>query len=555
MDGWNDMVVINSSVSELNRILKKTLSIEKYFDICFRYGIDVEGDNTGLTFEITSDRVEIASKYSLASVLGALLGIKVHRADGISSKRMAARITETDRPFVNLLKVDLFTPVGEDLNDLIILQDKFDATIGRRRASAAIGMFDFNKIKFPITYTNTNSSKVKFVPLGCDNPKIYTEIMSDTEQGRSYGHLVGKEAVVWKQADGSIFAMPPVINADHASVTKGTRSMFLDITGKDRWTVNSLTKALMFNMQFIGKVSLVKPIYSTKSIDTQISLKSPTFWLNEENILKLLGVRMSLKDAASILEAMDYTVQSGAGNLAVTPPFYRQDVIHQVDIIDDLLRYYGVDMIKPGPLPAHTFGSKLPGSNLIDNMRDILIGFGYQELDLNVLTNKKYQIYKTGIKVSAPVELVGIKSGEIDMARANLIPELLRFVSNNSRKKFPQDLFDIGFVMKKNKSDVVFKNELHLCIASCYTDSNLSDVRVVIERLLSDSFGKHQVTIRKDQSVDGFREMFISERFGAVYYGDVKVGVIGEIHPRVLNAFGIEVPISAAEIWLDAFGL
>ena len=550
------MVMINTTINEMNGLIRKKLARKDYEDLCFRYGIDIEGDEDYLNFELTSDRIELASKFSLAWLLGQLIGVKVHRTETVSTKKLPVEIKNAHRPFVNLLHVKLTEPLGDKVKELLVLQDKFDKTVGRNRHSAAIGIFDFSRIKFPIVYKEDNPAKISFTPLGSASPKSYNEIITDTEKGRMYKNLLKEGPVVWKQADEKIFALPPIINADFSSVIDTTKSLLVDITGNNKDAVNSLTKALIFNLQFLGEVTVIKPTYSDKKNDPNLDFKQNKFFLDNTNISNILGENnVSLKEAFRILKAMDYEVIEEKSGLMILPPFYRQDVIHQVDIIDDILRFYGVQNIKPIESNSYTLGSKLYGSESIENIRSLMIGFGYQELDLNVLTNEGCQFKKTGIPAENYAALIGQKSGDITMARANLLPELLRTISNNLHKKFPQSLFDIGFVLKKSSADVMFSNELRLCIGYCGLTSNLSDILVILRKLFKDTFGDEKLSIQSDGKSDGFEKMFIKGRGGLMYFGNKKIGVIGEVHPRVLNEFGIELPTSVAEIYLEQLSL
>ena len=545
------MVMINTTIDEMNSILRKKLNRSDYEEMCFRYGVDLEGNGEYLNFEVTSDRIEIISPRSLAFLLGGLIGVRVHRNEGVTSKKMDVRVTKTSRRFVNVLLVKLDTSVGVRLSELMSMQDKFDKTVGRNRRAAAIGMFDYDKISFPLAYREAKKGDVKFVPLGHTTLKTYEEILSDTEQGRYYGGLLSGKPIVWAQKDGDIVALPPVINADKFSVTSSTKKLFVDITGDNRFAVNSMTKALIFNLQFLGEVSVIKAKYSEKAIDPMFVSRENRFHLDEDSVSRLLGIRLPLKKVSEILSRLDYRAELSGKDLLVTPPFYRQDVIHQVDVIDDILRYYGAENIPSSVPRAYGSGAAARGTEVINSMRDVLIGLGYQELDLNVLTNEKYQSSMSGITLGKYAQLTGIKSGEISMARSNLSPEMLRFVSHNLNKKFPQKLFDIGFVLEKTDVDVIFGNKLRLCILNCGQDANLSDVRVTLDAVFRGCISKDRLSVKEDDDMLGFNDTFIKGRAGAVYLGDAKIGVTGEVHPRVLNNFGIELPVSMAEIRLD----
>ncbi len=474
------MVVINSSIDEMNGLLGAKLTLKDYQDISFKYGLDLESDGEYLNFELTSDRTELISKYALAFLLAQFFGSNVKRHDKLSlTKDKNIIIKKTDRTFVNILRVKLGKPIGNALKDLIGIEEKLDFVVGRKRASAAIGMFDVSKIKFPITYSEVDKSDVNFVPLGKTETQNYKEIINGTEQGRTYSSLVGTKAVVWLDSKGRIFAMPPIINADFSSITEDTKEILLDITGPSRSAVNTLTKSLIFNLQFFGEVTVIQPSQASGSIDTKLSFEQANFSLDTDYVKRTLGIDVRIADLVKVLKSADYKVSISNKNLVVTPKFYRQDVIHQVDILDDILRFLGVDKLSTPPIRTYTAGKKLDGTHAQDDIRDTLIGLGYEEMDLNVLTNKSTQLEKTAVKSTDYAGVIESKSGEINMVRLNLFPEMLRFISNNMHKRFPQNLFEIGTIIKAENCDVSFKNRIKLCIVSCSEVSNLSVVRLV----------------------------------------------------------------------------
>ena len=554
--GRRDMVMINSSIEEMNRILRKKLSRKDYDDVCFKYGIDLTGDDGYMNFELTSDRLEIVSKYALANLIADMLGFSVHRNSTISSKKLEVTVKKSERPFVNTLFVKLDKMIGGSIQELVEIQNKLDSTIGRNRKMAAIGIFDYDKLEFPITYSTRKKGDISFVPLGYNSEKRYDAVMLETKQGLEYGKLISGEPAVWTQKDGKIVSLPPVINADFCSVTNETKTLFVDITGTDRHAVNSVTNALAFNLQFFGSVEVVSPSYSSKDIDTGFSLKSEKFNLNQDNISSILGIEIPLKKVASILKAFDYEVHEDNGDsLIIVPPFYRQDIIHQVDIVDDVVRMFGINELPSSELRTYTVGSRLANYRAVENIRNLMIGSGYQELELNVLTNETIQFEKTGIPSSNYAPLIDIKSGDITMTRVNVLPEMLRFVSNNLNKRFPQNLFDIGYVVRKSDADVLFDNQLRLTIISCGKTANVSDIVTVVRRVLSDTFTDAKPSFVKDDDLDGFSKMMIKGRAGFINYNGQNIGIVGEVHPKVLNEFGLEMPASVAEIYLDRLGL
>ena len=545
------MVMLNYSLDEMNQVLGKKLKIKDYENISLQFGLDLEEGENALNFELTSDRTDIVSKYSLAQIFASQLGIKINRHNELKTENLDISVYKTEREFVKALHIVLNTKVGGNLSEILAIQERLDKNIGRNRKKSAIGFFDYQKISFPIEYREVPASKVNFIPLGYSAEKNYNEIIKDVKQANEYKNLIPKKPIVWLDNKNNIIAMPPIINADKYSINENTTELFVDITGTDKETVNAVTKILIYNFQFLGKVSVIKLKYKNKSISTNLSMSSHKFYLNEDSIKSLLGIKISKDLAEKILSKLDYRIKSVGKDLLIEPPFYRQDIMHQVDIIDDRMRSFGISNIPETAPNLYTEGDFLQNHYVLENLRETLVGFGYQEIDINTLTNEKYQFTNTFIKGEDYVSLLQLKSGDVTMASKYLFPELLRLISNNLHKKFPQKVFSLSEVPELGESDVKFKNSLKLSVVSCEKDSNITDILSIIKKLLSDSFMIKNISTRYVS--DKYSKTFISHRGYTVIADGKEIGIAGEVHPRVLNLFSIELPISVAEISIDSF--
>jgi phenylalanyl-tRNA synthetase beta chain len=545
------MVMLNYSLDEMNRIIGKKLKLEDYKRIALKFGLDLdEGENT-LNFELTSDRIDIVSKYSLAHVFATQLGIKMKKHGIIGIEKHGVLIEKTGREFVNVLHVVLDEKIGDKLSEILAIQERLDRNVGRNRKKSAIGLFDYEKISFPLRYCEVLKDKLNFIPLGHSSLKNYDEIVKDVKQASEYKNLIPKKPIVWIDNTSSIIAMPPIINADKYSVTENTRELFIDITGIDKETVNAVTKILIYNLQFLGKVSIMEAKYKSNSISTNLSLETYDFYLNEESIKSVLGTDISKEQAMKMLSAMDYDIKSLGKDIIVKPPFYRQDVMHQVDIIDDIMRSFGVDNIN-GIIPhSYTEGGFLPNHYTLQSIKELLIGFGYQEIDINALTNERYQFINSFMEGEDYASLLQLKSGEVTMVAKYAFPELLRLISNNLHKKFPQNIFSLSEVVERGNSDVDFNNRLKLSLVSCEKDVNVAGTLSIIKKVFSDCFIIDNISTKYLGSK--YDKTFIKGRAYSILSNEKEVGFAGEVHPRVLNSFGIELPISLAEIYVDGF--
>ncbi len=248
------------------------------------------------------------------------------------------------------------------LSDSIIrgimhLQDKLDRTYGRNRQKTSIGIYNFDLIKPPIEYTAVKPSEVSFVPLGFTEKMGLDEILERHPKGVEYGYIVKKNPLypMLFDAEGKVLSFPPIINSnDLGKITEESRNLLIEVTGTLHKTVlntlNLVTSALIDRK---GKAYAAKINYPENSEYPQQKIVTPDFSsrcmpLNVAETNKLLGLKLTAKEISELLLTAGLGVESTSANIVqVLIPFYRVDVMHQVDIIEDVAIAYGYNNIEP----------------------------------------------------------------------------------------------------------------------------------------------------------------------------------------------------------------
>ena len=109
-----------------------------------------------------------------------------------------------------------------------------------------------------------------------------------------------------------------------------------------------------------------------------------------EETNKLLGLKLSAAEIADLLGTAGLGVEKITDkHLTVLVPCYRIDVMHQVDLIEDVAIAYGYNNIKPLWRELPTTGKAKPDQQLINTARDLMVGLGYQEVLNTTLTNQE----------------------------------------------------------------------------------------------------------------------------------------------------------------------
>ncbi|MFQ5887688.1 MAG: phenylalanine--tRNA ligase subunit beta, partial [Candidatus Hydrothermarchaeales archaeon] len=266
--------------------------------------------------------------------------------------------------------------------------------------------------------------------------------------------------------------------------------------------------------------------------------------LTVDYVNKMLGLKLTAKEITTCLEKMGFGVEDGE-DLEILIPCYRADILHEIDIVEDVAIGYGYQNFRPELPKIVTTGEKHPIEKYCEKVRDVMIGYGFTEVMTLMLTTEESNFSN----INASGEAVKIKnpiSEEHTIIRTNLLSSLLEFLKLNKHKELPQKVFEVGdIVMLDKDAETGARDVRKLCACSTHSKASFTEIKSIVEGFL------------RDMAVDGYRikkgqdKSFISGRCGSIDIDDKKIGVFGEVHPEVITNFELEYPIIAFEIDLN----
>jgi phenylalanyl-tRNA synthetase beta chain len=494
--------------------------------------IELEPDRPDL-FSIFGFSRAIRSYINAASCLHKIIEREIPYS-GIMVEIVQAKI----RPFIACAVVKNVNLNYNTIKDLMNFQEMLHVTVGRDRKKVAIGIHDLDRIVPPILYTEV-SPKLKMIPLGLQEELSLEEILKKHEKGIKYAHLVGDQLCPVYIDKIGIFSFPPIINSSRTKVTTDTKNLFIELTGTDKRSVEQTLNIILADFIDIGGI-----IESVQIRNNSLTIISPNLCprrmtIDLKSINDLLGLNLQIDTVVSLLQKMMYEVEMVSNNeFKVLVPPYRVDVLHKVDIVEDIAIAYGYDNLKPELPNIATIGKEAEMERREARIREVLIGLGFQEVLTFTLTSERKQSQLMNL---VNVELVRIEnpiSDEYCVYRRWIIPNLLDFLSLNKHRKYPQKIFEIGYVSYPANGSIIVGRTVSAVIASSdISFANIKGVYEALNRLLR----LNTKLIRKNHP------SFIQGRSAAIILNDHEVGILGEIHPSVLNNFNISVPVVALE--------
>jgi phenylalanyl-tRNA synthetase beta chain len=205
--------------------------------------------------------------------------------------------------------------------------------------------------------------------------------------------------------------------------------------------------------------------YTEKTVITP-DFSSHCVPLSVEYTNKILGLNLTGKRIAELLEVAGLGISKVSGDsVSVLVPFYRIDVNHQVDLIEDVAIAYGYNNIEPNWRELPTIGRAKADQHLINLARDLMIGLGYQEILNYTLTNQENLFDKMNVQRKTVLELCNPKVVTMTCLRNWLLPGLMEFLSINQSVEFPQKSLNWAkspILMTAKKRRFVKKNGLQL---------------------------------------------------------------------------------------------
>ncbi|MEW6035804.1 MAG: phenylalanine--tRNA ligase subunit beta [Candidatus Micrarchaeota archaeon] len=344
------------------------------------------------------------------------------------------------RPYTACAVVKGLRLDDQRIKDMVLLQEKLLATLGRRVKKFGLGLYPLNAIRFPVHYTTMKPGDIRYVPLGHEEEMGAGEILEKHKKGQQYGHILqGHERYpVFTDGDGKIMALIPIVNsAETGKIDLDTKDLFIEVSGTDIHACKAALNILVCTFADMGgTIYGVTMDYSgRKSVSPELEPRHIALDLKAVN--RTLGVELKEKEAAGYLARMGYGYEKGK---VLVPP-YRADVMGLVDIIEDIAIAYGYNNFKP-TLPDFFHAGEAVRTH--DELDRIMRGMGFMETKTFILTNKE----RLGLVGSADGVVEVENPGTVDytVVRPNLLADMLDTFRINKMKGLPQRFYEIGIV-------------------------------------------------------------------------------------------------------------
>jgi phenylalanyl-tRNA synthetase, beta subunit len=542
------MPVINFKYGDLCSLLGQNVPQEVLVDRIPLIGADMhdtEGGNDDMSVEFFPDRPDLFSVEGLARGLRAFLditpGMKEYRSVEGGIRVKVDDSVMSVRPCFSCAVIRNVNVTDDLIRSMMELQEKLHLTIGRKRSKLAIGIHDLDKVAPPFVYKAVSPKEVRFVPLTCTEEMDLDQILSSHAKGIEYADLLKgkKKYPIILDKNNNVLSFPPIINGALTTVTTDSRNLFVDVTGTDQKAVKGALDIVVTSLAERGGT------IETVGLEGSLAFRSPDLSPRKMSISvkraeEFIGIELGSKGVTDALKKMGMDAASvSKDTVDVLIPVTRLDIMHEVDIMEDIAVGYGFEHFGGSYSSVQTAGSLSPDSLFSEKVRDIMIGLGFNEVTTLTLSNENDEFTISGLPEKVSTQILNPITEDHTCLRSYLMPSLMRILRHNKHRDLPQKIFEIGYVSSEHCSIP------HLCALFTASKVSFTEIKSVAESIV------RELAVKYELLPCSYRT-FIEGRGAKIIVKGKEVGIFGEVSPKVVTDFEITHPVIMFEMDLSS---
>ena len=542
------MPVIEVNLEDFRALVGRDIDISELAERMPLMGVSWEGElEEGFHIEVFPNRPDLLSIEGLARAYAAWTGEKRGLRDyPVKKSGYVVHVDEkvvSKRPwFVTAVvkNVDFDDPL---IRSIIQMQEKLHVTHGRKRRKVAIGLHNLKPIEWPVAYT-TKPPEFKFRPLGERFEKDLNWILGEMPKGKEYAWTVEgfDEYPMILDNKGMVCSMPPIINGEYTRIDEVTNELFVDVTGTSLKAIQEVLNVICTTFADRGaEIYEVTNHYPDGSVLVTPNLEPWIMELDNEYVVNTLGFELTPEETAKELSKMGYDSEIGS-ILKVKVPSYRADIMHPIDLVEDVAIAYGYDKIEPEIPDLFSEAGEDQLEVFSRGLRNFLVGFGLIEVVTFMMSNEDKLFHRMNIPVEPIAVTSNPKMEAYDSLRNRLLPSIMEILSYNKHHPYPQNLYEIDDVVILDPStETGAKSQRRLAVTLCHARANFSEIKALMNSILENLELEAEIE-------EGGWDCFIEGRRYTAKLNGEPVCWAGEIKPEVLGNWELEIPVSALEM-------
>lgn len=290
----------------------------------------------------------------------------------------------------------------------------------------------------------------------------------------------------------------------------------------------------------------------TMSTKSDLAYKAKNICVPFTKIKQLIGIDIAEDKVLDILNALEFNATINNGIINVIAPTFRFDINIAEDVVEEIARCYGYDNI-PAIMPTAqlTFKKESSVNVMVQNLKGFMVAHGFVEIVSYAFIEDKFekmmgQPTTNAIKLQNPI-------ANLNVMRTSLIADLIKsFKHNLSYGHKDIKLFEIGRVFLGEDIATQPLKLSGLISGNKYTANGLNkpcgvdfyDLKAISEAILF-AYPEIRFVPCHDYSV------LHSGQCAKIYSGNVEVGIIGSLHPKICQELSLNDTPYVFELNLD----
>jgi len=589
---------------------------DSFQELCFAFGIELDevveeeryGEMTTVyKIEIAANRHDLLSLEGLTRSLRIFLErmeAPVYHVDAPAEPLVMTVAPETSqiRPYVvcAVLRGVQFDPAR--YASFIDLQEKLHQNICRRRRYVAIGTHDLATLSPPFRYEARAPGDISFVPLTEESGRSFTadRLLAHYREDASCKHLkpytdlIADSPVypVIYDSAGTVLSLPPIINGRHSRIRLETRDVFIECTATDYAKANTVLDIVVATFSEYCAVPFraeaVRVVYEEGAaggarVDATPKLTYRTHAAALSEVRGIVGVDLAAEEVCRLCTKMQLgpaRISEDGGSVEVTVPPTRGDVLHAVDVVEDVAIAYGFNRVPERVPSTLTVGKPLPLNHFCDLLRDEVGRAGYVEVLTHGLCSREDNFTRLRRPEAPAVSLLNPANEEYQVVRTTLLPGALKTLNFNKSMSFQGGVkvFEVSDVVLPADNEVGAVNRRRIVAVYAGRTSGFEVIHGLVDRIMTlaqvppaAAYALSSLTPRQHEALvrvarPGAGEYTIREGHDPAFFPgrcaevvvtggkcgpQVVLGVFGALHPDVLTRAGFDIGQAASALELD----
>lgn len=278
----------------------------------------------------------------------------------------------------------------------------------------------------------------------------------------------------------------------------------------------------------------------------------PMVQVRTARVNNVLGISIPRGEMAGIFESLEMKVEGNEETMQVTPPSVRQDLIEEVDFIEEIARIYGYDKM-PMTLPrGNQEARKSRERQLKDLAKETMCALGANEVQTYSFVSPKGVDYVRIAEDSWErnfVKIINPLGEENSVMRTILTPNMMEVLGRNfSRNIDKVRAFEIGntFTQNMTNPEGLPDEQDSMAVAAYGKDESFYTLKGMLVEMLR-VFGIADIRFESESDYG----VYHPGRCARIIFGDVELGIMGEVHPEVCEKYGINTKCYCGELMFD----